>query len=511
MGLQWFDFKEATRPRWNCPLISMLLWLAPAEPVPAAPALPAIPAGVFYVTNYGALANGVSTNTDAFQAAFDDASKHGGGAVVASGPGIFLCGGSLAMHSNTRFCIAAGTTVKLLPYGQYPGYKGGVLGAQRSGWLLLDQGGHDFELCGPGQLDGQGQPWWNARLRESGRPYEVHMRDVSRVFIHDWNSTNPPMKHIVMDGNNYDITVRNATNCSPDMSPSRNTDCLNLLGTRCLVQDCTFMGCDDNIAIGRSAGACVDVLITNVTCGTGHGISFGSVLPSGGISNVTVINCTFNGTQNGIRFKSDNDKAHGGAVQSVRFFNIGMTMVRRPIIIYSYYNRYGAPDNITPAIAAATEASAVTANTPVWRDILISNVWGTASSGSKMAGIIWGRTEMLVSNVTLQKINLTVPATFKVYNARGVRFVDCEFKPSSGKFPTYTYYNADVTITNSTPSPRPVTFDGATVTTNQTSNVPSLYNTQTGLIRTSVLGDQPKPTLGGSGLLVTNDLKLTKP
>ena len=84
-------------------------------------------------------------------------------------------------------------------------------------------------------------------------------------------------------------------------------------------------------------------------------------------------------------------------MQSVRFFNIGMTNVRRPIIIYSYYNRYGAPDNITPAIAASTEAAAATANTPVWRDILISNVWGTASSGSKRAGIIWGRTEMLAA------------------------------------------------------------------------------------------------------------------
>ena len=413
------------------------------------------------------------------------------------------------MHSNTRFCIAAGTTVKLLPYGQYPGYKGGVRGGQKSSWLMLEQGGHDFDsavrACSMARANPGGTP---GSVNPAGRA-EVYLRNASRVFIHDWNSTNPPMKHIVMDGHNFDITVRNTTNCSPDMSPSQNTDCLNLLGTRCLVQDCTFMGCDDNIAIGRSAGACVDVLITNVTCGTGHGISFGSVLPSGGISNVTVINCTFSGTQNGIRFKSDNDKAHGGAVQNVRFFNIGMTNVRRPIIIYSYYNRYGAPDNITPAIVASTDAEAVTANTPVWRDILISNVWGTASSGSKRAGIIWGRPEILVSNVTLQNINLSVPATFNVYNARGVRFVDCEFKPSSGRFPTYTIHNADLTITNSSRSPRPVTFDGLTATTNQISNVLSLYNAQAGLTNTSVLGNQPRLTLGGSRLQVTNDLTLT--
>ena len=339
-------------------------WLGPLLRVEAAPALPTIPAGVYYITNYGAIPDGIATNTDAIQAALNDANSHGGGTVIVPAPGTFLCGGSLQMHSNTRFQIQSNATVTLLPYGQYPGYVGGVLGSASDDFLVLDRYGHDFELCGPGVLDGQGQPWWNANLDESLRPYEVYMRDVSRVFIHDWNSTNPPMKHIVMDGNNYDITVLNATNSSPDMSPSQNTDCLNLLGTRCLVQDCKFRGCDDNIAMGRSTGACIDILITNVTCGTGHGISFGSLLPAGGVSNVTIINCTFSGTENGIRFKADNDKAHGQPVRAVSYLNIGMTNVLRPIIIYSYYDTYGSPDSITPAIAAGTNAAAVTSPTP---------------------------------------------------------------------------------------------------------------------------------------------------
>ena len=490
-------------------LAAVLVWLAAVGLGHAAPALPSIPSGVFYVTNYGAVADGVSTNTDAFQAAFDDASAHGGGTVVVSGPGTFLCGGSLAMHSSTRFQIDAGTTVKLLPFGQYPGLRGGVAGSQGDDWLLLDRYGHDFELCGPGLLDGQGQLWWNANLDESVRPYEVYLRDASRVFVHDWNSTNPPMKHIVMDGNNYDITVRNTTNSSPDMSPSQNTDCLNLLGTRCLVQDCNFRGCDDLIAMGRSSGACIDILITNVTCGTGHGISFGSLLPSGGVSNVTVINCTFSGTENGIRFKADNDKAHGQPVRAVRFLNIGMTNVLRPIIIYSYYNWDGSPDSVTPAIAASTNAAPVTSATPMWRDILLSNVWGTASSSCKQIGIIWGRTEMLVSNVTLQNITMTTPAGFNVYNARGVKFVDCKFTPSSVSFPTFTMYNAEVTVTNTTfPGLGPVTLDGMTTNINQSSNTFTLFNTQAGLTKTNVLSSQPRLTIGSSVLLVTNHLSL---
>jgi len=263
-------------------LAVILLWLVLASYGRADPALPLIPSGVYYITNYGAVGNGVVTNTAAIQAALNAAGAAGGGTVAVPAPGTFLSG-PLAMHSKTRFQIDAGATLRLLPYGQYPGTN---IYSQTTAFIELDQSGSDFELCGPGLLDGQGGPWWDADLAESSRPYEVHMRDVRRVYVHDWNSTDPPMKHIVMDGNNYDITVRNATNSSPDMSPSQNTDCLNLLGTRCLVQDCTFRGCDDDIAMGRSSGACIDILITNVTCGTGHGISFGSLLPAGGVSNV---------------------------------------------------------------------------------------------------------------------------------------------------------------------------------------------------------------------------------
>ena len=486
-------------------LLTVLGWTFPLGSGRAAPALPTIPSGVYYITNYGAIGDGVVTNTAAIQSALDAVSAAGGGTVIVPAPGTFLSG-PLAMHSKTRFQIDAGATLKVLPYGQYPGTN---LYTQSTPLIELDRYGADFEFCGPGLLDGQGKPWWDADLTESLRPYEIHMRDVSRVYFHDWNSTNPPMKHIVMDGNNYDITVRNATNCAPDLSTSQNTDCLNLLGTRCLVQDCVFRGCDDNIAMGRSTGACVDILITNVTCGTGHGISFGSLLPSGGVSNVTIINCTFSGTENGIRFKADNDKAHGQPVQAVRFFNIGMTNVLRPIIIYSYYNSDGSPDSVTPAIAAATNAAPVTSATPIWRDILISNVWGTASTSCKQIGIIWGRTEMLVSNVTLQNINMTTPAGFNVYNARGVRFMDCKFTPYFGNYPTFTMYNADVTITNTAyPGLRPVIFDGMTTTTNQSSNTFALFNTQAGLTKTNVLSSTPRLSIGSSSLLITNHLNL---
>ena len=46
-----------------------------------APELPSIPAGIYNVTNYGAIGDGVVTNTVAIQAAIDAASAKGGGTV----------------------------------------------------------------------------------------------------------------------------------------------------------------------------------------------------------------------------------------------------------------------------------------------------------------------------------------------------------------------------------------------------------------------------------------------
>ena len=107
-----------------------------------------------------------------------------------------------------------------------------------------------------------------------------------------------------------------------------------------------------------------NTLITNCTFGYGHGVSIGSGTTDG-VTNLTVINCTFNNTDNGIRMKSDSGK--GGNAQYLYYYNLSMTNITyAPIIIYSYYNTYGNPTTagITPAIAAG-EATASTSGEPV--------------------------------------------------------------------------------------------------------------------------------------------------
>ena len=105
------------------------------------------------------------------------------------------------------------------------------------------------------------------------------------------------MFHIAISGRTADVTVRGVTiraNASTDpVNPGHNTDACDVTGRRILIQDCDVSVGDDNYTCG---GGTSDVLITNCAYGYGHGVSIGSPT-AGGISNFTVINCTFNNTE----------------------------------------------------------------------------------------------------------------------------------------------------------------------------------------------------------------------
>src|ERR1017187_4752646 len=88
------------------------------------------------------------------------------------------------------------------------------------------------------------------------------------------------------------------------------------------------------------------------------------------------------------------------------------------VAISSYYNTYSDPIGVSPSIAASQTVAGVNTATPIWRSILISNITATVGSLGQ-AGIVWGRTEMPVANVTLSKVNITAPASFDLYNISG--------------------------------------------------------------------------------------------
>ena len=76
---------------------------------------------------------------------------------------------------------------------------------------------------------------------------------------------------------------------------------------------------------------------------------------------------------------------------------------------------------------------------------MFSNITATAASGSR-AGLIWGLPEMNVTNVLLKNVNLTADKLFGVFNAQGVKFVDCNIKTPEG-MNQISSANANVVIT----------------------------------------------------------------
>jgi polygalacturonase len=402
--------------------------------------LPVIPAEIYNITDYGAIGDGMTTNTAAIQSAIDAASGKGGGRVAVPA-GIFLSG-PIRMTNQINLCLDGGATLRMLPFDKYPG------GTTDPANFISGAGLHDIVISGSGLIDGQGIPWWPfARERGARRPRMIAFSSCERILIEKVTLTNSPMFHIAINGKSSNVTVRGVTiraNPSTDpINPSHNTDACDVSGKNILIQDCDVSVGDDNFTCG---GGTSDVLITNCTYGYGHGVSIGSPT-SGGVSNITVINCSFNNTESGIRIKSDRDR--GGYLHDLSYLNLRMTNVGCPILIYASYmatNRdYRNLNNLTPAIAASYPRNDVVSRTPIYRDIVFSNITATVQSGRR-AGLIWGLPEMAVTNVLLQRVKITADKPFGIYNAHNVRLVDSKIITPEG-VNQLSSTNSQVTIT----------------------------------------------------------------
>jgi hypothetical protein len=470
-------------------------WLALAGWVRAAnPAMPTIPATIFNVTNYGAIGNGLKDNTTNIQNTINAANAAGGG-IVEIPAGTFLSG-PITLTNSINLQVDTNAMLQMLPLGTYPG---GTTSAQTFIYCINVQ---DVEISGWGKIDGQGAAWWTYFSTNSTivRPMMLNLYSANRLFIHDITFQNPPYHHCGLRNYGGNITISNLTINTPYALSSGihayNTDGLNFVGTNCIIENCHISVGDDNIAMG-STGPLNDLLITNCTFGTGHGVSIGSGI-SVGLSNLTVINCTFNGSDYGIRMKSDTNS--GGMVQNLKYLNLGMTNVKYgAITIYSYYNESGTPTSITPATAAGETISPVNSTTPVWRNIVFSNLTATVSNIG-VAGIIWGRTELPATNIIMSHVNITASKTFDIYNAQGIQFLDSTITTGSGK--TFTLWNANVTVSNSVPAASSVTFDGMGGNTNDSL---ALYNASASMTSTDAFGANPI-TLSGSVLNNTGSL-----
>ncbi len=463
--------------------LSLFLLLMVVSVASAVPPLPVIETdNIFNVNNapYNAVADGVTTNTAAIQAAINAAaaatSGVGGGTVELPGPGTYLCG-PLTMKTKVNLQVDSGATLMALPMTAWP--------SGTAPPFIFGSSIHEAELSGSGTIDGQGAPWW-AAFESSGasRANFIQFNSTSNLLIQNLRMQNPPTFHLYLKNHDKNVTIQGINIDTDPTSP--NTDGMDLGVTNMLVQNCHINDGDDNIEIGGSGALCAFITITNCMFGHGHGVSMGSDLGAG-VHDVTVINCVFTNSDNAIRMKSDNDR--GGLVQNLFYYNIGMTNIKyAPIIIYSYYNSFGNPTTfgITPTVAQARATAAVSGSTPVWRNIIISNVTATASE----PGMIWSRTELPATNILLSKLNITSSdpsagnGSFSIYNAKGVVIVDSQVHVA-GSRKNFELFNAQATFSNSVTGSA-ISLDGAGVT-----NGLAFYNESVALTDGALFGASP--------------------
>jgi polygalacturonase len=296
----------------------------------------------------------------------------------------------------------------------------------------------NITISGRGIIDGAGARWWPP-VREAKlaglpdpvrRPRLVVLTDCRNVRVQEVTLRNSPMFHLV-PANCEDVVITNVTILAPADSP--NTDAMDPSAcARVLITGCRMDVGDDNIAIksGRAvpgrAAACEDIIVTNCAFRRGHGMSIGSET-GGGVSNLLVTHCTFDGTTSGLRIKTSRER--GGLIENIIYRDIAMTNVEIPVNFACYY----------PKIPATDPAQPVTATTPAFRNIQIINL---TAAGPKSAGFLVGLPEMCISNVLFENVRLSAATGLTIRNARGIRFNNSKVTVTKGE--PFAAENAEV-------------------------------------------------------------------
>ena len=413
-----------------CRLTLALSWLAfaPFAPLRAAsvdvsaaervrPARPKIPDRTFNLADFGAVGDGRKLNTAAFKQAVAAVAKAGGGRLVVP-KGEFrtapfsLCS-NLDLHLEAGALIQAPETFEELGLPHPSTFKTQAEASARvkaPDPLISGRNLHDVALTGTGTIDGSGRHWWewseraarNVAKTQPGRvvyprPHLVVITGCERLLVADLTFRNSSKFHLVPK-NITDLTIERVKVRAPYDGSAPNTDAIDPgPGTNFWIHHCDIDTGDDNIVI-KSGGT--NVLIEDNTIKHGHGISIGSETTAG-VHHMLVRNCTFDGTDNGIRIKSM--RGAGGLVENVRYTNLRMKNVASAIILQLDYVDNNRPD-----------FKGDPTKVPAIRNILLDHL---TIEGSRNAGIIHGLPDSPITNITLQDITLTAEKDFDIKNA----------------------------------------------------------------------------------------------
>lgn len=348
--------------------------------------------------------------TDRLQAEIDAAARRGGGRVVV--PAGVHRTGSLRLRSRVELHLEAGAVLQFVPDpALYPVIEArweGATGAVHAPCLYA-HGEEDVAITGLGVIDGGGEAWWERQRAvpsglEHPRPTLVGLHECRRVTLRDVTLRNSPA-WTVHPALCEQVTIAGVRIHNPADSP--NTDGIDPESCRDVhISDCHIDVGDDCIAIkagtraASASVACENVVVTGCTMVHGHGgVVIGSEM-SGGVRNVVVSACVFQGTDRGIRVKTR--RGRGGLVEGLRVTGIVMDDVLCPVTVNSFY--FCGEEGKTEAVGDRGHR-AVDEGTPTLRGLHLSHLTATRVHAS--AGHLFGLPESPIEDLVIDDMVVT--------------------------------------------------------------------------------------------------------
>ncbi|KAK4481592.1 hypothetical protein RD792_012494, partial [Penstemon davidsonii] len=343
---------------------------------------------IFNVINYGAVADGKTDNTQAFANTWNDACEYHGRSRVMIPYGTFVlgsitfvgyCNGSMAFV--IKGILKAPTDPVAFVNNTWIGFR----------YV------YNLTLKGGGYLDGQGAAAWHyndcsKNSHCSALPVTLRFDFVTNSKVHHLRSINSKNAHVNLFAC-YNMSISQLNLLAPGDSP--NTDGINIGNSARINISRSIIKTGDDCIVMVSGSRDID--ISDVWCGPGHGISIGS-LGRGpqreNVNRIRVRNCSFVGTQNGLRIKTWAPSLYSLA-SDMSFEDIIMLEVQNPIFIDQNYCPYPPCGHQGELRSSSVEI----------RNITLNNIRGTSST--KVAMKINCSGSVPCKDIVLRDIDLT--------------------------------------------------------------------------------------------------------